>query len=114
MAKGKKKKDRKTEIAIESTRVAAPKVAVPKVKFEEPRPRTTQGTRAMTFGPETYKWMGIGFGLVILGLILMAGSRGDNFAEFDPSDIYSPIKTTLAPAVILAGLGVTIFAILKK
>ncbi|OAV46024.1 DUF3098 domain-containing protein [Lewinella sp. 4G2] len=113
MAKG-RKKDKKVKIAAESTRIASPKVAVPKVKFEEPKRTVAQPARALTFGPETYKWMGIGFGLVVLGLILMAGSRGDNFSEFDINDIYSPVKTTLAPAIILAGLGVTIYAILKK
>lgn len=112
MAKGKKKN--KLSVAAESTRVETPRVATPKVKFEESRATSTGSGRALTFGPETYKWMGIGFGLVVLGLILMSGSRGDNFNEFDVSDIYSPVKTTLAPALMLAGLGVVIYAILKK
>lgn len=109
MAKGKKKKTELQEPAATTKRVATPKV-----KFEAPKPQDAGGARALTFGAGTYKWMGIGFGLVVLGLILMAGSRGDNFNEFDPEVIYSPIKTTVAPALMLAGLGVTIFAILKK
>ena len=91
------------------------RVATPKIRIEEqptapPPPASTE----LTFGPGTYKWMGIGFGLVILGLLLMAGGRGDNFAEFDTGYIYSFVRITLAPIVILAGLGTVTYAILSK
>ena len=106
----KKKKDR-----VRATRTAEPaKVATPKIRIEEKKTARAAAPREMTFGPDTFKWMGIGFGLVLLGLILMSGSRGENYNEFDISDIYSPVKITLAPAVILAGLGVVVYAILKK
>jgi hypothetical protein len=70
--------------------------------------------RALTFGKDTYTWMGIGFALVILGLLLMSGGRGDDPAVFDESVIYSFRRITLAPIVMLAGLGTVIYAILKK
>ena len=108
MAKKKKDKLRTTPVAD------TPRVAKPKIRIEEKVTATATEVRALTFGPETYKWMGIGFGLVMVGLFLMAGSRGDNFTEFDTDYIYSPVKITLAPAVILAGLGVVIYAVLKK
>ncbi|NJC26522.1 DUF3098 domain-containing protein [Neolewinella antarctica] len=114
MAKGKKKDKQKLADPGAPIRIEPTRVAKPKVTFKEPRSSTPQVARAMTFGPDTYKWMGIGFALVMVGLFLMAGSRGDNFTEFNPEDIYSPVKITLAPAVILAGLGVVIYAILKK
>ena len=111
MSKG-RKKDKKSATGAAT---ATPRVAKPKIRIEETRTATAPvGDRALTFGPETYKWIGIGFGLVLLGLILMAGGRGDNFTEFDTSDIYSPVKLTVAPLVILGGLGTVIYAILKK
>jgi len=70
--------------------------------------------RSLTFGKDTYLWMGIGFALVILGMLLMSGGRGDDPAVFDESVIYSFRRITLAPIVILAGLGTVIYAILKK
>ena len=100
-------KSRKTST---TGRVAAPKIRIE----EEPTVTPTPVSTELTFGPDTYKWMGIGFGLVILGLLLMAGSRGDNFAEFDTTYIYSFVKITLAPIIILAGLGTVTFAILRK
>ena len=44
----------------------------------------------------------------------MAGGRGTEYSEFDIDKIYSFRRITLAPIVILSGLGVVIFAILKK
>lgn len=87
-------------------------------------PITTRTTRAataelkdkrpLTFGKDTYVWMGIGFALVVVGLLLMSGGRGDDPNVFDESVIYSFRRITLAPIVILAGLGTVIYAILKK
>lgn len=114
MSKRRNKKDKKSaasKVAQDNTRVATPKVAATKVRQQRP---TNKPTRALTFGPGTYKWMGIGFALVVLGLLLMAGARGDEFNEFDESYIYGFRRITLAPIMMLAGLGTVVFAILKK
>lgn len=91
------------------------RVATPKIRIEEEQtaPATPIHTE-LTFGKGTYTWMGIGFGMVLLGLLLMAGGRGDNFAEFDTAYIYSFVRITLAPIIILAGLGTVTYAILRK
>ncbi len=110
MSKGRKKDSKRSP-----TSVATPKVAKPRLKAAPSKstaPAAPQ--RGLTFGPDTYKWIGIGFGLVVLGLILMSGSRGDNFTEFDTDVIYSPVKLTVAPLLMLGGLGIVIYAILKK
>ncbi|MEM1359059.1 MAG: DUF3098 domain-containing protein [Bacteroidota bacterium] len=44
----------------------------------------------------------------------MAGARGDQFNEFDESYIYGFRRITLAPIVMLVGLGTVVFAVLKK
>lgn len=111
MSKQRKKKDKQ--------RSARPAPAAPATPRPQPRPIAQPAapagpTRPLTFGAETYKWMGVGFGLVLLGLLLMSGGRGDDPNVFDESVIYSFRKITLAPAVILAGLGTVIYAILKK
>ena len=114
MAKGNKKSSRKST-TLSGGPAAAPRVASPKVS-RPPQIRIEKDVdaRPLTFGPDTYKWLGISFALVVIGLFLMAGSRGDNFNEFDPDVIYSFRKVTLAPIVILSGLGLAIYAILKK
>lgn len=114
MSKRRNKKDKKSTpstAAQDNTRVAKPKVEATKVRQQRP---TNKAARALTFGPDTYKWMGIGFALVVLGLLLMAGSRGEEFNEFDESYIYGFQRITLAPILMLAGIGTVTFAILKK
>lgn len=112
-SKAEQKKAQKAA-ARDNTRVAATpvKTATPRAAAKSSKP--IGPARAMTFGPETFKWMGIGFALVIVGLLLMAGGRGTEYSEFDIDKIYSFRRITLAPIVILSGLGVVIFAILKK
>ena len=118
MSKQKKKADRKAAqraaaAARDNTRVAKP--AKP-VATRTSRPAAAQPVAVgpLTFGKDTYIWMGAGFALVIIGLLLMSGGRGADPAVFDENVIYSFRRVTLAPIVILAGRGTVIFAVLKK
>ncbi|MEL7161889.1 MAG: DUF3098 domain-containing protein [Bacteroidota bacterium] len=115
MSKRRNKKDkqkaRSTAKPAATATPAQPKVAKPKATYNQP---ANKSARPLTFGPDTYKWMGIGFALVLIGLLLMSGSRGDEFAEFDESYIYGFRRITLAPIVILGGIGTVAYAILKK
>ena len=52
----------------------------------------------------SYKMILIGFGIIILGFILMMGGGSDNPAEFN-YDIFSFRRITLAPIVVLIGFG---------
>ena len=68
----------------------------------------------MIFGRQNYILMGIGAALIAFGLLLMSGGEMPDPETWDPNIIYSFRRTVLAPAVILAGLVVEIFAIFKK
>jgi fumarate reductase subunit D len=64
-------------------------------------------------GPENYKLLAIGFGIIVLGFLLMLGGRSDDPAKFS-EDIFSFRRITLAPVVVLAGFIFEIWAIMKK
>lgn len=66
------------------------------------------------FGKDNYRWMIIGIVLFGLGLLLMAGGKSKDPNVFNASDVYSFTRITLAPILILGGLGVEIFAIFRK
>ena len=83
--------------------------------------RTTARTATATprqntplFGKENYKWMLIGLVAVALGLILMGGGKSKDPNEFNPKEIYSFTRITLAPILILGGFVIEIFAIFRK
>ena len=68
----------------------------------------------LIFGKQTFLWIGIGVALMALGMLLMAGGGMPSPEVWDEELIYSFRRITLAPIVIIAGLGVITYAILKK
>lgn len=65
----------------------------------------------LVFGPDNFKWMLIGMGVMLLGYILMSGGAMPDPNTWDTSVIYSFRRITLAPFVILVGIGIEIYAI---
>lgn len=67
------------------------------------------------FNKDNYLWMLAGLVLIALGMFLMSGGKSNtNPAEFDAKAVYSPMRITVAPILILAGLVLEIFALFKK
>lgn len=66
------------------------------------------------FTKDNYKLMLIGLVVMALGFFLMAGGKSPNPDVFNDSDVYSPMRITIAPILIVGGLVVQIFAIMKK
>jgi len=64
-------------------------------------------------GRENYKLMAIGFAIIIIGFILMAGGRSDDPKVFS-EDIFSFRRITVAPLIVLAGFIFEIYAIMKR
>jgi len=66
------------------------------------------------FTKENYLWMGIGAAVMLLGLLLMAGGKSSDPNVFNPNEVYSFRRITIAPILIVAGLMVEVYAIMKK
>jgi hypothetical protein len=66
------------------------------------------------FTKENYKWMLIGLGIMAIGFFLMAGGKSPDPNVFNDNQVYSFRRITLAPILIVGGLIVEIFAIIKK
>jgi membrane-bound ClpP family serine protease len=64
-------------------------------------------------GRENYKLMAIGFAIIIIGFILMAGGKSDDPKVFS-EDIFSFRRITIAPLIVLAGFIFEIYAIMKR
>jgi hypothetical protein len=63
------------------------------------------------FEHKNYKFMLIGIAVIVLGFILMTGGGSDDPNVFNP-EIYSWRRIRLAPALILIGFGIEVYAIL--
>ncbi len=69
---------------------------------------------AKLFDKENYTIMIVGIVILIIGFFLMGGGKSTDPAKFNDSDVYSTRRITVAPAVILIGFIIEIFAIMKR
>ena len=63
------------------------------------------------FEKKNYIVMGIGLAVIALGFILMAGGGSDDPNVFN-EEIYNFRRIRLAPALVLIGFGIEVYAIL--
>lgn len=77
---------------------------------QEKRPYKHQ----ILFDKRNFKFVGIGLGLMVLGFLLMMGGKTTDPNVYNPDELYSFRRITLAPILIIAGLIVQIYAILLK
>jgi hypothetical protein len=66
------------------------------------------------FEKTNLRWMLIGVVVMAFGFILMAGGKSSDPNVFDPKQVYSTTRITIAPIIILAGLVIEIIAIFRK
>ena len=69
--------------------------------------------KEFVFGKRNYKFMFIGLAVMALGFILMSGGGSDNPNVFSDA-IFSWRRIRLAPALIIIGFGIQVYAILTR
>jgi hypothetical protein len=82
--------------------------------IEKKQPSPVHTPNNNLFGKENYIWIIGGLAVIALGLILMAGGKSDDPNVFNPKEVYSFRRITLAPILILIGLALEVVAIFKK
>jgi hypothetical protein len=75
-----------------------------KNKIKETQTTDKKSQEKLLFAKENYLIMLAGIVLIALGFVLMYGKE----------DIFSPVKITVAPLLVLAGFAVEFFAIFYK
>ncbi|HEY0059597.1 MAG TPA: DUF3098 domain-containing protein [Flavisolibacter sp.] len=66
------------------------------------------------FDKSNLMWMLGGIAVMVIGFFLMSGGRSEDPNVFDPNEVYSTMRITVAPILILAGLVLLIVAIFRK
>ncbi len=69
------------------------------------------GQPEFVFNQKNYKFMLIGIAFIALGFILMAGGGSEDPNIYNP-EIYNWRRIRLAPALILIGFAIEVYAIL--
>ena len=73
-----------------------------------------QKTKLPLFEKDNYMWMGIGALVIAIGMFVMSGGKNESPNQFDYKLVYSTTRITIAPILILLGLGIEIYAIFKR
>ena len=74
----------------------------------------TENKVEFALGKENYMYLIIGFVIIIVGFMLMAGGGSDDPNVFNGDELFSFRRIVLAPIVVLFGFLFEIWAIMKK
>lgn len=66
------------------------------------------------FNRSNYVYLIAGILLNVIGFLLMIGGAAENPNEFDASSLFSDMRITVSPILILLGYAVIIYSIMKK
>lgn len=69
---------------------------------------------APLFTKDNFVWMLAGLAVIAIGMFLMSGGKSNDPRVFDQKEVYSTMRITIAPVLILIGLGLEGYAIFKK
>jgi hypothetical protein len=59
-------------------------------------------------------WMAIGAVVIMAGILLMSGGKSSDPNIFADNEVYSIRRITVAPLLIILGLLIEVYAIMKK
>lgn len=66
------------------------------------------------FGKQNLLLMLLGGVIIAAGMVVMAGGKSADPNVFNDKEVYSTLRITVAPILILLGLVVEVYAIFKK
>ncbi len=70
--------------------------------------------KGFVFGKDNYMFIVGGFVLTLIGFLLMMGGGSEDPNVFVEEELFSPIRITVAPFLVIAGYGIVIYGIMKK
>lgn len=108
-----KNKPVKKKVVVTTTETTAPVKARTTAKSPRKPAADAQPTE-LIFHRGNYLLIAGAAGLVILGTALMAGGHMPDPNTWDDNLIYSPLRITVAPLLMLAGLALGVVAIFRK
>lgn len=66
------------------------------------------------FGMENYRLIIIGFAITLVGFFLMIGGGSEDPTQFDGAKLFSTVRITISPILVIGGYGVVLYGIMKK
>ena len=80
----------------------------------KPAPPTRTAITTSLFDKQNLWLMLLGVAVIAIGMLLMVGGDSKDPNVFNRDEVYSSTRITVAPILIILGLGIEIYAIFKK
>jgi len=81
---------------------------------EKKQVTTTSASTSSLFEKQNLWLMLMGIAVIAVGMLLMVGGRSNDPNSFNYDEVYSTLRVSVAPVLIIIGLGIEIYAIFKK
>ena len=81
--------------------------------MSEKKQVTTPGTSGL-FEKQNLWLMLLGVAVIAIGMLLMVGGKSKDPNTFNYDEVYSTMRISVAPVLIIIGLVIEIYAIFKK
>lgn len=66
------------------------------------------------FGAQNYQLIIIGFAVTLIGFFLMIGGGSEDPTQFDGDQLFSTVRITISPILVIGGYGLVLYGIMKK
>jgi hypothetical protein len=76
--------------------------------------QVTTTTSSSLFDKQNMWLMLLGVAVIAIGMLLMVGGKSKDPNTFNYDEVYSTLRVSVAPVLIIIGLGIEIYAIFKK
>lgn len=76
--------------------------------------KTTPASSHALFEKQNLLLMLVGVVIIAIGMFLMVGGNSKDPNVFNYDEVYSGLRISVAPVLIIIGLGIEIYAIFKK
>lgn len=83
------------------------------MKNDQPKTPEQPENPRMPLSHKNYILLAVGFAIILIGFLLMAGGGSDSPDEFNYA-MFSWRRITLAPILVIGGFAFEIYAILKR
>ena len=81
---------------------------------EKKQVTTTSASTSSLFEKQNLWLMLLGIAVIAVGMLLMVGGRSNDPNSFNYDEVYSTLRVSVAPVLIIIGLVIEIYAIFKK
>ena len=76
--------------------------------------QVTPTSTSSLFDKQNMWLMLLGVVVIAIGMLLMVGGKSKDPNTFNYDEVYSTLRISVAPVLIIIGLGIEIYAIFKK